>query len=55
VTEVRGTPCVPLEITPPNKKLITCSRSFGAATSSLDELRAAVAFYVARAAEKLRR
>jgi DNA polymerase V len=55
VTELRGTPCIPLEITPPNKKLITVSRSFGAATASLDELRAAVAFYTARAAEKLRR
>jgi DNA polymerase V len=55
VTELRGTPCIPLEITSPNKKLITVSRSFGAATSILDELRAAVAFYVARAAEKLRR
>jgi DNA polymerase V len=55
VTELRGTPCIPLEIIPPNKKLITVSRSFGAATSSLDELRAAVAFYTARAAEKLRR
>jgi DNA polymerase V len=55
VTELRGTPCIPLEITPPNKKLITVSRSFGAATASPDELRAAVAFYMARAAEKLRR
>jgi DNA polymerase V len=55
VTELRGTPCIPLEITPPNKKLITVSRSFGAATSSFDELRAAIAFYVTRAAEKLRR
>jgi DNA polymerase V len=55
VTELRGTPCIPLEVTPPNKKLITVSRSFGAATASLDELRAAIAFYTARAAEKLRR
>jgi len=55
VTELRGIPCIPLEITPPNKKLITVSRSFGAATASLDELRAAIAFYTARAAEKLRR
>src|SRR5262245_35865840 len=55
VMELRGTPCIPLEITQPNKKLITVSRSFGSATSSLDELRAAIAFYVARAAEKLRR
>jgi DNA polymerase V len=55
VIELRGTPCIPLEITTPNKKLITVSRSFGAATSSLDELRAAIAFYTARAAEKLRK
>src|SRR5262249_16495717 len=55
VTELRGTPCIPLEVTSPAKKLITVSRSFGAATASLDELRAAIAFYVARAAEKLRR
>jgi DNA polymerase V len=55
VKELRGEPCIPLEFTPPNKKLITVSRSFGAATASLDELRAAIAFYVARAAEKLRR
>src|SRR5262245_15512406 len=55
VTELRGTPCIPLEVTSPAKKLITVSRSFGAATAGLDELRAAVAFYVTRAAEKLRR
>jgi impB/mucB/samB family protein len=55
VTELRGAQRIPLEITPPNKKLITCSRSFGAATSIINELRAAIAFYVARAAEKLRR
>jgi DNA polymerase V len=55
VKELRGEACIPLEITPPNKKLITVSRSFGAATSSFDELRGAVAFYVTRAAEKLRR
>lgn len=54
VKELRGEPCIPLEVTSPTKKLITVSRSFGAATSSLDELRAAIAFYTARAAEKLR-
>jgi DNA polymerase V len=37
------------------KGYITVSRSFGAATSILGELRAAIAFYVTRAAEKLRR
>jgi DNA polymerase V len=55
VKELRGEPCITLEIIPLNKKLITVSRSFGAATSSLDELRMAIAFYVTRAAEKLRR
>lgn len=54
VQELRGVPCLPLEITPPAKKLLTVSRSFGSATDSLDELRAAVVFYVSRAAEKLR-
>jgi DNA polymerase V len=34
VKELRGEACIPLEITPPNKKLITVSRSFGAATRS---------------------
>jgi DNA polymerase V len=55
VKELRGEVCIPLEVTSPAKKLITVSRSFGAATASFDELRAAVAFYVTRAAEKLRR
>jgi hypothetical protein len=52
VKELRGEPCIPLEVTSPAKKLITVSRSFGATTASLDALRAAVAFYVTRAAEK---
>lgn len=55
VQELRGVPCLPLEITPPAKKLLTVSRSFGSATDCFDELRAAVVFYVSRAAEKLRR
>jgi DNA polymerase V len=55
VQELRGVPCFPLEIVPPAKKNITCSRSFGAATESLQEVRAALAFFTARAAEKLRR
>lgn len=55
VQELRGVPCLPLEITPPAKKLLTVSRSFGSATDSVEEVRAAVVFYVSRAAEKLRR
>ncbi|MCG3145707.1 MAG: Protein UmuC [Gammaproteobacteria bacterium] len=55
VQELRGVACIPLEITPPAKKLLTVSRSFGSATESYDELRAAIVYYVSRAAEKLRR
>jgi DNA polymerase V len=55
VQELRGVPCFPLEVVSPAKKLITCSRSFGKATGSLQEVRAALAYFAARAAEKLRR
>jgi DNA polymerase V len=55
VEELRGTRCLPLESRPAPKKSVTCSRSFGRAVESLDELREAVALYVTRAAEKLRR
>jgi DNA polymerase V len=55
VHELRGIPCFPLETVPPAKKMITCSRTFGTATDSFREVRAAVAFFVAHAAEKLRR
>lgn len=53
--ELRGVPCIPLELMPPAKKMITVSRTFGAATENSNELRAAVAFFLTRAAEKLRR
>jgi len=55
VMELRGVSCMPLEVCPPAKKSITCSRSFGRAVDTLADLREAVAFYVTRAAEKLRR
>jgi DNA polymerase V len=55
VEELRGTRCLPLEGRPALKKSVTCSRSFGRPVESLDELREAVALYVTRAAEKLRR
>jgi DNA polymerase V len=45
----------PLEVCPPAKKSITCSRSFGRAVDSLADVREAVAFYMTRAVEKLRR
>jgi DNA polymerase V len=55
VQELRGVRCLPIEITSPPKKSICCSRTFGAATDSFQELRAAVAYFTARACEKLRR
>lgn len=55
VEELRGVRCLLLEQCPQQKKSITCSRSFGATVESFDDLRAAVAVYVTRAAERLRR
>lgn len=52
--ELRGQACIPFNPTPPAKKQICCSRSFGTATESLTELRAAAAYFTARVAEKLR-
>jgi DNA polymerase V len=52
--ELRGVQCIPFQPTPPTKKQICCSRSFGAETNSLTEIRAAVAHFTARVSEKLR-
>lgn len=52
--ELRGIPCIPLEPTPKTKQQLCYSRSFGQATESLTELRAAVAHFTTRVAEKLR-
>ncbi|MGC9326028.1 MAG: Y-family DNA polymerase, partial [Candidatus Hinthialibacter sp.] len=54
VLELRGVPCLPLDLSPGPKKGIACSRSFGNPVTLLSELRAATAAYVSRAAEKLR-
>jgi DNA polymerase V len=55
VEELRGVSCLPLEQCPQAKKSITCSRSFGVLVNSIDEMREAMAVYLSRAAEKLRR
>lgn len=55
VTELRGIRALPLELNPPPKQSITCSRSFGNAVTSERELRQAVSFFLHRAAEKMRR
>ncbi|NJL99055.1 MAG: Y-family DNA polymerase [Synechococcaceae cyanobacterium SM2_3_2] len=55
VLELRGIPCLPLEEKSPPKQSIMVSRSFGRPVESLEELREAVATYLCRAGEKLRR
>lgn len=52
--ELRGISCLDLEDVAPPKQQIMSSRSFGSPVETLEELREAVASYVARAAEKLR-
>jgi DNA polymerase V len=54
VHELRGIQCFPFIQTPKTKQQLCVSRSFGAATENLQDLRAAVAFFTARVAEKLR-
>ena len=55
VAELNGTPCIDLEETAPAKQQIMSSRAFGAYVYDLAGLEEAVATYVGRAAEKLRR
>lgn len=54
LTELNGVPCIGFEETLPNKQQIISSRSFGSYVHALEELREAVASYMARAAAKLR-
>jgi DNA polymerase V len=55
VEELRGISCIPLEKCPQGRKSVTCSRSFGVFVESIEELREAMAVYMAKAAERLRR
>lgn len=55
VYELRGIPCLALEIQPLPKKSITVSRSFAELVDSLPEIKEAVTYYMTRAAEKLRK
>ena len=54
VMELRGTPCIPLELHPHSKKNICVSRGFCRPVETLAELEEAVASYASRAAEKAR-
>lgn len=55
VRELNGIHCDDLELTPPRRKGIAVTRSFGRPITSIDEMLEATAFYASRAAEKLRR
>jgi DNA polymerase V len=55
VLELRGRPCLGLETHTPDRQTIMASRSFGRPVAVRRELEEAVASYVSRAAEKMRR
>jgi DNA polymerase V len=55
VQELRGIPCLPLDLIPKPRKTCCVSRSFGQPVTELQELREAIATHTARAADKLRR
>lgn len=55
VRELQGQSCIAFEDTPPSKKEIACTRSFGNTITELDGLNQAVSAFVVRACEKLRR
>lgn len=52
--ELNGTPCISLELAPPDKQEICTSRAFGKMTSDFDEVKAAVVRYLSSSARKLR-
>jgi DNA polymerase V len=54
VTELRGTPCIPLEDSFHPRKGIMCTRMFGKVLTEFDEIYEAVVSYTTRAIEKLR-
>lgn len=54
VEELNGANCLPLEIIPPPKKSITCSRSFCQPSESIEILKEALESYLIKAAEKMR-
>lgn len=53
--ELRGIQCFTFTDAPASRQSIACTRSFGRAVTSFDDMRQAVADYTASAAEKMRR
>lgn len=54
VRELQGVSCIGMELAPPPKKQIACTRSFGHPITTLPPLIEAVSEFASRAAEKLR-
>lgn len=52
--EMNGTPCISLELVPPDKQEICTSRAFGKMTSDFNEVKAAVVRYLSSSGRKLR-
>jgi DNA polymerase V len=52
--ELRGVRCLPLELEPPPKESITCSRSFGEPVTEYKPLQMAMSCYLMNAVEKMR-
>lgn len=55
VMELRGTPCLDIELAPPPQKALCVSKAFGRRIETLHELREATMSYAAAAAAKLRK
>lgn len=55
VKELKGIPCIDMEPELVTKKMIATTRMFGKNVTELSEIKEAIATYVSRAAEKLRR
>lgn len=52
--ELKGIPCIPIELNPPSKKGICTSRSFGKMLADLDKISEAVSNHATNCAKKLR-
>ncbi len=55
VEELNGKICLPLELVPPPKKSITCSRSFCSLVEEFEHLNEALDSYLVKAGEKMRK
>ncbi len=55
IRELNGQPCIPMKDPLELKKMIATTRMFGKPVTEISDIREAVATYVSRAAEKLRR